>query len=675
METRRNTKAADTSPLDAALAVLDGKSVAAKLIAAGKAISALVSDITGDADLAAAALLAHASVNGIDLSGAVFARECSAESLKLAKALAPLADLGLGDGWSAARGLNEAQAEALRKMLLAVASDPRLVVARLADQLHRLQHSRELPPAHQQRLAAETRDIFAPLANRLGVWNLKWELEDLSFRVLTPAAYHQIAAALAEKRVAREQYIENVSTQLRSVLATAGVSAEVYGRPKHIYSIWRKMQRKHLAFEQIFDVRALRIVVSSIADCYAALGLVHGLWPFIASEFDDYIAIPKGNHYQSIHTAVSGPEGKPVEIQIRTREMHEHAELGVAAHWRYKEGGSRDTRYENKIEWARKLLDPAQLADGDGDFIDSVRLNLFSDRIYVLTPHGDVIDLPRGATPLDFAYHVHTNLGHRCRGARVNSHIVPLNQSLANGVVVDIITGRAGGPSRDWLNPEAGFLASARSRAKVRAWFRAQVEAQRPAAESARAPAVAAPTAATAAVAAAATAAAAAAEPLPSKRRAMRKPRKRSAVDIEGVGDLPTTMARCCAPVPPEAIAGYVTLGRGVTIHRERCASLLRMRALKPDRVLKVQWNLDSDAMMPVSIRVEAYDRRGLLRDVTDALGIEKLSIEGVNSDTDPNDRIATIVIRTAVRDTAQLARVLKLLKAVANVLRTQRAD
>jgi GTP pyrophosphokinase len=551
-------------------------------------------------------------------------------------------------------------------MLLAVASDPRLVVARLADQLHRLQHSRDLPPTQQLRLAAETRDIFAPLANRLGVWNLKWELEDLSFRILIPESYHHIASALAEKRVAREQYIEDLCARLRGALTAAGLTVEVHGRPKHIYSIWRKMQRKHLAFEQIFDVRALRIVVTSIADCYAALGVVHGLWPFIASEFDDYIAIPKGNHYQSIHTAVTGPENRPVEIQIRTREMHEHAELGVAAHWRYKEGGSRDTRYENKIEWARKLLDPTHRADGDGDFIDNVRQNLFSDRIYVLTPHGDVIDLPRSATPLDFAYHVHTNLGHRCRGAKVNGHIVPLNQALANGVVVDIITGRAGGPSRDWLNPEEGFLASARSRAKVRAWFRAQEEANKPAAELAKAPATAA---------AALAAAAAAAEPPPSKRRGVRKPRKRSAVDIEGVGYLPTTMARCCAPVPPEAIAGYVTLGRGVTIHRDRCTSLQRMRLLKPDRVLQVQWNLDSEAMMPVQIRVEAYDRRGLLRDVTDALSIEKLSIEGVNSATDPNDRIATIVLRTAVRDTAQLTRVVKLLKGVANVLRAQRAD
>jgi GTP pyrophosphokinase len=671
METQRQSTTTDAPPVQAALTTLQEKAVDASVVGDGLQIAALVGDITGDSELAAAALLAHAASHGSDLSSAIFARQCSAESLKLAKALTPLAELGLGDGWSAERGLNEPQAEALRKMLLAVASDPRLVVARLADQLHRLQQSRALPAALQQRLATETRDIFAPLANRLGVWNLKWELEDLAFRTLSPAAYHQIATALAEKRVAREQYIGDISRQLRQALSAAGVASEVYGRPKHIYSIWRKMQRKHLAFEQIYDVRALRIVVATVADCYAALGVVHGLWPFIASEFDDYIAIPKGNHYQSIHTAVTGPQGQPVEIQIRTGEMHAHAELGVAAHWRYKEGGGRDLRYEEKIEWARKLLDPAQRHEGDGDFIDSVQKDLFADRIYVLTPHGDVIDLPRGATALDFAYHVHTSLGHRCRGAKANGHIVPLNQALSNGVVVDIITGRSGGPSRDWLNPEAGFLASARSRAKVRAWFRAQDEA----AEKSKTPPAASEPVATVSTDASSDTGISELDQLSIKRHAPRKTRKRSAVDIEGVGDLPTTIARCCAPVPPESIAGYVTLGRGVTIHRSSCASLLRMRQSKPERVLQVQWNLDSDALMPVRIRIEAFDRRGLLRDVTDALGIERLSIEGVNSNTDPNDRIATILVRTGVRDTAQLTRVLKLLKGVANVLRAQRAE
>jgi GTP pyrophosphokinase len=662
METARPTLTGNPA-LAAAHAALQELAVAQPVLASGLQVAALVSELSGEADLAAAALLTHAASNGVDLGASAITSRASAEVLRLAGALLPLAELGLGDGWSVERGLNAQQAETLRKMLLAVASDPRLIVARLAEQLVRLQGARARPLRDQQRLAIETREIFAPLANRLGLWSVKWELEDLAFRVLEPDTYRRIATALAEKRVAREQYITAVSAQLRDALAAAGIQAEVYGRPKHIYSIWRKMQRKHLAFEQIFDVRALRIVVESVADCYAALGIVHGLWPFIASEFDDYIAIPKGNHYRSIHTAVSGPQGQPLEVQIRTRDMHEQAELGVAAHWRYKEGGGRDSRYENKIEWARRLLDPAQSSFGDGDFIDDVRRNLFADRIYVLTPHADVIDLPRGATPLDFAYHVHTNLGHRCRGARVNGHIVPLNQPLSNGVVVDIITGRTGGPSRDWLNPEEGFLASPRSRAKVRAWFRAQEEA---AAASAPAPP------------AAPTPVAPAREELDLlaiKRRAPRRGSKRSAVDIEGVGDLPTTMARCCKPVPPEAIGGYVTLGRGVTIHRAGCASFQRMRKLNPERVLQVQWNLDGDSLMPVKIRVEAYDRRGLLRDVTDLLALEHLSIEGVNSNTDPDDRIATIELRTAVHDARQLARVLKQLKGVANVLRAQRVD
>ena len=347
-----------------------------------------------------------------------------------------------------------------------------------------------------------------------------------------------------------------------------GIQARVYGRPKHIYSIWRKMQRKDLAFEQIFDVRAVRIVVDTVADCYAALGIVHGLWPYIPGEFDDYIATPKDNDYRSIHTAVTGPEGKSLEVQIRTGDMHEHAELGVAAHWRYKEGGARDARYERKIEWVRRVLDPTASSSDEEDFIERMRADLFADRIYALTPKGEVIDLPRGATALDFAYHVHTDLGHRCRGAKVDGRIVPLNQPLANGDVVEIITGRTGGPSRDWLSPEQGFLASARSRAKVRAWFHRQEQeaAARgaPAATPAPAPAP---------------------EPEPEAIVVARpRPRRatRSAVDIEGVGDLPTTMARCCAPVPPEPIAGYVTLGRGVTIHRAGCPGLARMRALQP---------------------------------------------------------------------------------------------
>jgi GTP pyrophosphokinase len=422
------------------------------------------------------------------------------------------------------------------------------------------------------------------------------------------------------------------------------------------------MQRKHLGFEQLFDVRAVRIVVDSVADCYAGLGVVHGLWPYLPGEFDDYIATPKDNHYRSIHTAVHGPEGKSLEIQIRTRDMHEHAEMGVAAHWRYKEGGARDASYEDKIESVRRLLEPAGGAAADGDFIERMRAELFADRLYAMTPRGDVVDLPRGATALDFAYHVHTALGHGCRGAKMNGRIIPLDQPLANGAVVEITGGRAGGPSRDWLSAEAGFLASPRSRAKVRNWFHQQeaaAAAQAPHASAPPAPVPAAPPEDRIAIA-------------PRAQRTAT--RSRSAVEIEGVGDLPTSMARCCAPVPPEPIAGYLALGRGVTIHAAGCRSLARMRQVKPERVLKVEWNLGSDAQMPVQIRVEAFDRRGLLRDVSDVMAVEHLSIDGVNSNTDPADRIATIVMRTAVRDAEQLRQVLARLSQVPNVLKAERA-
>src|SRR5262249_51411356 len=346
--------------------------------------------------------------------------------------------------WSPAQGLSTRQAETLRKMLLAVVSDPRLVLARLAEQLVGLRHARELAPEERERLAVEARAVFAPLANRLGVWQGKWELEDLALRYLDAEAYRHIAAALNERRTDRERYIEELCASLQSELHRGGITAEVYGRPKHMYSIYRKMQRKQITFDQLFDVRAVRVIVSSIPECYAALGIVHGLWHYIPGEFDDYIATPKGNFYRSIHTAVIGPGGRSVEVQIRTREMHEHAELGVAAHWTYKEGGARDSQYQRKIEWVRKLLEPQDTSAerSDRDFLEQMRTELFEDRVYALTPKGKVIDLPRGATPLDFAYQIHTSLGHRCKGAKVNGRIVPLTYTLNNGEVIEIITGK-----------------------------------------------------------------------------------------------------------------------------------------------------------------------------------------------------------------------------------------
>jgi len=664
----------------AARATLLALGLSASQIDEGQQLAALIAELADDADIALAAWIVAAREAGVELDADTAALRFGAAPARLAGQLERLGEVGLNATWSAERALNARQAEALRKMLLAIAADPRLIVARLAAVLLKLRRARSLPPVEQQQLALETRQIYAPLANRLGIWSLKWELEDLAFRLLDPEAYHRIASALAERRIDRERYIEQVCTTLQEELARAGVAAQVYGRPKHIYSIWRKMQRKQLSFEQLFDVRAVRIVVGSISDCYAALGLVHGLWRNLPGEFDDYIATPKDNHYRSIHTAVLGPQSKSLEIQIRTGDMHEQAELGIAAHWRYKEGGARNAAYERKIEWARRLLDPAALlgssagaanpaaahtaGEGNGemgDFLDTVRAQLFADRLYALTPRGEIVDLPRGATPLDFAYHVHTQLGHGCRGAKVNGRIVPLDHVLDNGVVVEIIPGRSGGPSRDWLSSDHAFLASNRSRAKVRAWFHQQEAA----ASGARAPE--APPAA---------ASVPSAEPpgIAVTAPAKRTGRTRSAVEIEGVGDLPTTMARCCAPVPPEAIAGYLTLGRGVTIHRAQCRSLLRMRALKPERVLNVEWHASAGLSLPVQLRVEAFDRRGLLRDVSDVMALEHLSITAVNSATDPRDRVATILMHTAVRDAGQLQLVLKRLRSVPNVLKAERS-
>ncbi|HWG75473.1 MAG TPA: bifunctional (p)ppGpp synthetase/guanosine-3',5'-bis(diphosphate) 3'-pyrophosphohydrolase [Steroidobacteraceae bacterium] len=709
METATPASPAIAARLEHARGALAGAGVAEAALAEAVEAASLTGTLTQDADLAMATLLHWTGRAAKPLSTEAAAESSlGAEASRLAADLSRLGELHLPVGWSATQGLHGAQAEVLRKMLLAVAADPRLMVARLAEQLVRLRHARELAPPEQQRLALETRNLMAPLANRLGVWSLKWELEDLAFRYLDPEDYHRTARALAERRVDRERYIEALCERLRTELAAAGVQAlAVYGRPKHIYSIWNKMQRKHVAFEQLFDVRAVRIVVESIADCYAALGVVHGLWAYIPGEFDDYIATPKDNDYRSIHTAVIGPADKPVEVQIRSREMHEHAELGIAAHWRYKEGaagGARDAGYERKIEWVRRVLDPAQSTPLEGDVLERLKQELFSDRVYAMTPQGEVVDLPRGATPLDFAYHLHTELGHHCRGAKINGRIVPLNQPLANGEVVEIITGRQGGPSRDWLSSEQGFLASPRSRAKVRAWFRRLDQSDHLSEgrailerELARAGAGPELTAAlvrelhadsaeelqrqlgagdigtSALTQAIARLRAAAAEPPVPVRQRPRRAARGSLVDIEGVGDLPVTLARCCAPVPPEPIAGYVTLGRGVTVHRASCPNLARMRARNAARVLVVDWNLGTDSLLPVQIRVEALDRRGLLRDVSDVLALEKLSIEGVNSNTDPEDRIATIVMRTAVRDSEQLGRLLTRLSAVPNVLSAQR--
>jgi GTP pyrophosphokinase len=638
------------------IAIEEATQIAPARLDFGAEVAEVMGALTEDPVLATA-VLAKPAVGLPGVTPEKLARLVGSSAADIALALVRLGELGLPRDWSPVQGLDSRQAETLRKMLLAVVSDPRLVLARLAEQLVGLRHARELPAEDRERLAVEARVVFAPLANRLGVWQIKWELEDLAFRYLDSDEYRDIATALNERRADRERYIKELCGSLQSELRKAGITAQVYGRPKHMYSIYRKMQRKHLAFDQLFDVRAVRVVVGSIAECYAALGVVHGLWHYIPGEFDDYIATPKGNFYRSIHTAVTGPGGKSVEVQIRTREMHEHAELGVAAHWTYKEGGSRDSQYERKIEWVRKLLEPQDTAgdQGDRDFLERMRTELFEDRVYALTPKGEVIDLPRGATPLDFAYQIHTSLGHRCKGAKVNGRIVPLTYTLQNGEVVEIIAGKQETPSRDWLAPEQRYLLSAHSRAKVRAWFRKQdaEQPEHPVSEPVQP------------------------EPPRSDRPVSRpKPRRSdsgSPVEIEGVGDLPTTLARCCGPLRPQPIAGYVTLGRGVTIHRSDCPSLARMRAVKPERVLKVEWTSEAGAGLVVEISINAFNRRELVRDVTDVLALERLSIEAMTTTTDREAGSAHVLVTVSVADLEQLARVLGRLGGVPNVIHARR--
>ena len=583
----------------------------------------VVAHITEDTELTCGVLLHEAALDATQVP-----TEFSAASRDIADQLARLGDFGGNMRWEESVTPRGSQAETLRKMLLAVVSDPRLVVARIAIQLARLRLAREVSPEDRERLANEARAVFAPLAHRLGVWQVKWELEDLAFRYLEPEAYKAIAKALAERRADREAYIARFVTELRSLLAAQHLHAEVQGRAKHIYSIHRKMQRKRLTLDQLYDLRAVRIVCDSVAECYAALGVVHGHWPYIRGEFDDYIATPKDNFYRSIHTAVIGPAGVPVEVQIRTLEMHQQAELGVAAHWRYKEGGARDASFEKKIEWVRRLLDtPEATGAGDQDFLDRVRAELFEDRVYALTPRGEVVDLPQGATALDFAYQVHTSLGHRCRGAKVNGRIVTLTQPLANGQVVEIITSKLENPSRDWLTQE-GFLISPRSRAKLRSWFRRLDASENEAAgrqllerELTRlgfgldlAPALAADLKAgdasqlyrwlgegettLAQVTAAVLRRVTPKEPAPAPTAASRRTPTQGVVEggpitLEGIGNLPITFGKCCTPVPPEPVTAYITLSRGITVHAERCSSLQRMRHAHPERCLTVNWSTD----------------------------------------------------------------------------------
>ena len=602
-------------------------------------------------------------------------------------------------------------AEGLRRLLLAIVRDLRVVPILLARQLARLRHADRLPPAARRELAQLTRDIHAPLANRLGIWQLKWELEDLAFRQLEPDTYQRIARLLDEKRAERERHIEQARIALHEALAAQGIDADVAGRPKHIYSIWKKMQRKDVPIGELYDLRAVRVLVDDIPACYAALGVAHALWSPVPGEFDDYIARPKRNDYRSLHTAVVGPEGRTLEVQIRTREMHQQAELGVAAHWKYKEGRARDggrageAAMEKRIAWMRRLLE--QPGEGDAALMGELRHELVEDRVYVLTPRGEVIDLPQGATPLDFAYHVHTEVGHRCRGAKVDGRIVPLDHALRSGDRVEILTGRTAEPRRDWLVEANGFLASSRSREKVRNWFhrldRARnVQAGRellekelrrmgllqadlgPARERFNAATdedllvlVALGDAGPHQVARAllehermeaGVPAAAAARPAP--RRQASRP---VAFTVQGVDNLLVQLARCCQPLPGEAVAGYLTAGRGVSVHRADCATLARLAARQPQRRLPVDWG-DAQGSHDVDVQLLALDRKWLLKEVTNAIAQANAHVGAIRSDHERRGNRVRLRMRLRVADFGQLAELLGKLAALPGVEDVRRA-
>jgi guanosine-3',5'-bis(diphosphate) 3'-pyrophosphohydrolase len=637
--------------------------------------------------------------------------------------------------------LEERQAESLRKMFLAMAEDMRVVLIKLADRLHNMGTLDYLRPDKRLKVARETLDIYAPLASRLGIWNVKWRLEDLAFRHLNPQKYREIARLLANQRQGRERYLDDAIDVLKEALSKAGIEAELYGRAKHIYSIFRKMERKHSGFDQIYDLLAVRVIVRELAECYGALGVVHSLWHPIPGEFDDYIAVPKENLYRSLHTAVVGPQGQPLEVQIRTSDMHRVAEYGVAAHWRYKEGASRhDTNFESKVAWLRQLMEWRKEIVDAKEFVDSFRTDIFQDQVYVFTPKGDIIDLPAGATPVDFAFRIHTDIGYRCRGARVNGRLVGLDYRLQNGDRVEVTVVKTGGPSRDWLNPNLGFVASSHAREKIRAWFKKQARSEnvshgkdelekelktmrlegefervvrvfeeiRPAAgdsvekaqarwqEELKAAGYGQKQTAdiigffqqfgsrdelylaigtgdnNASQVSSRLLHVAEGPDQPLFPQVASRPES-TGIQVMGENDLLTQLARCCNPVPGDDIVGYVTRGRGITVHRKDCRNVGRIP--DPERLVAVAWGRAKEHFYPVPIRIEAADREGLLRDVAALVAEEKINVAAASAETNRKDRTAVIRVTLEVTDVKQLSRILAKIENKIKEVRSARRD
>ena len=649
--------------------------------------------------------LLHDTVEDTPVTLTQLTRDFGPEVAKLVDGVTKLTQLPRvsrtnGKGKDERTSKGELAKETLRKTFLAMGDDVRIVVIKLADRLHNMRTLSHLPAEKRTRIAQETLEIFAPLANRLGIWQVKWELEDLSFRYVYPDKYKEIAASVADRRVDREGELKRIWGGVQEVLREAGIEAEVSGRPKHLYSIYRKMERKGVPFEMVLDIRGVRIVVQNESECYLALGVIHSHWKPVPGTFDDYIATPKDNFYQSLHTAVIFDDGKTLEVQIRTPEMHENAEFGIAAHWRYKEGRRRNDAFEQRINWLRRLMEWRQDIDDATDFVDAMKSDVFDDRVFVFTPRGDIIDLPSGSTPIDFAYHIHTDIGHRCRGAKVNGKLVTLDFKLQTGDSVEILTAKRGGPSRDWLNPSLEMVKSQRGRGKIRQWFKRQDREQNIShgrllldrelrrmgmddvsfERAAREMEFSQTDDLLAAigcgdiqlgkiVARMVEQDEAAAEVVqPMFPPAVEKSVSTEEVSILGLSGLLTNLARCCKPVPGDPITGYITRGRGATIHRNDCPNVLRIK--DKERLVQVSWGQPRQTY-PVSVRIRAYDRDGLMRDVSTLVANEGINMSSIHVST--KNSLANFDLVMGITDLSQLSRVLNRLEALPNVLEARR--
>ena len=596
------------------------------------------------------------------------------------------------------------QAENIRKMLLAMAQDIRVVLIKLADRLHNMRTLQGLPVEKQQRIARQTMEIYAPLAERLGIWQMKWELEDLSFKALEPERFRELAKLLDTRRKGRESYIDRAIAELKPQLEAAGIEADLQGRPKHIYSIWKKMERKSAEFGEIYDVYAIRVLVAEVRDCYAALGIVHSIWRPIPGQFDDYIAVPKNNLYQSLHTAVIALDGKPLEIQIRTQAMHQVSEVGIAAHWRYKEGTKSDRAYDAKLAWLRQLMDwQRDVSESDAtEFVEGIKLDIFQDQVFVFTPKGDIKDLPAGATPLDFAYRIHTDVGHRCIGSKVNNRLVPLDYRLKNGDIVEIVTTKgAHGPSRDWMT----LVKTSHAREKIRQWFKrkdrdenvvhGRESLERELRRLARTSIAAVGPDRIVEVArlynydtlddfyAVIGYGAISAQTVVMRLGVVddgqatlptvappQKLERTGGVRVKGVGDLLTRFAKCCHPIPGDPIVGFITRGKGVTVHLQSCSTVINEREI--GRLIDVEWESAPTETYPIAIRVEAYDRTGLLSDITQVVAENKVNIVAAHVGVTP-DHTAVVTATIQVHSVSQLARVMSRIETLKDVISVQR--